>query len=187
MKPKQKAESPPKFIKVKPQKFSDAPICIPKLEYKVVAQPVLKTAFTGRTIVMPIVLAFYLRDTEYKVVTVVLKETMDNGTCALNAKQFSTRLAYSLPNIYDTLYNLRRMGILYEYRSGRQVIRAIDFDAVQHLNDLTVNEDDGICRRLRKRLKFKNINNITKDDLKRAYDRYVLPTDHDIEEEEEYD
>lgn len=184
---KRKQEVMPKMLPVKPQRIQEIPLAIPKLEYKVIAQPILKTAFTGHVIAVPTILIFYLNSLEFKVVATIMQETMEVGVCVLTAKQFSVRTKACLPNIYNALHALRKMGIVYEYRQGRYVARAIDFNAVQHLNDLLSIEDRGVYRRLRDKLKLKNINNITKHDLERIYDKYVLPVDHDIEEEEEYD
>lgn len=184
---KRQREIIPKTLPVQPQRIQHIAFAIPKLEYKVVAQPILKTTFTGHVTAIPTVLIFYLNSMEFKIVAAIIQETMENGVCLLTASQFATRFKTCLPTIYDNLYNLRKMGVIYEDRQGRQVARAIDFNAVQHLNDILSIEDRGMYRRLRDKLKLKNINNITKDDFERVYDKYVLPPDHDIEEEEEYD
>lgn len=184
---KRKPEIIPKTLPVHPQRIQNTEFAIPQLKYKVVAQPILKTAFTGHVTTIPTILIFYLNPMEFKVVAAIIQETMENGVCLLTAKQFSVRLKASMPSIYNSLYALRKMNIIYEERQGRSVARAIDFKAVQHLNDLLSIEDRGVYRRLRDRAKLKNINNITTKDLERIYDRHVLPADHDIEEEEEYD
>lgn len=184
---KRRNDKPPKSLKVIPQRIQKMNIDIPKVEYKVVAQPILKTQFTGHVTVIPTVLIFYLNNQEFKVVATIIQETMENGTCTLNAKQFSIRNGISMPTLYTTIHNLRKMGIIYEEREGRNVKRAIDFNAVQHLNDLVSIEDRGIYIRLRNKVRHKNINNLTESDLERSYDKYVLPVDHDPEEEEEYD
>lgn len=184
---KRRNDKPPKSLKVIPQRIQEMNIDIPKVEYKVVAQPILKTQFTGHVTVIPTVLIFYLSNQEFKIVATIIQETMENGACVLNAKQFSVRNGISMPTLYTTIHNLRKMGIIYEEREGRSVKRAIDFNAVQHLNDLLSVEDRGIYIRLRNKVKHKNINNLTESDLERSYDKYVLPIDHDPEEEEEYD
>lgn len=92
-----------------------------------------------------------------------------------------------MEKLSDALYHLRRMKIMYEARYGWHVQRAIDYDTVQHLNDLLENEDRGIYKRLRAKCRLKNVKHLSKTDLEKAYDKYVLPVDHDIEEEEEYD
>lgn len=177
----------PKSLPVQPQRIQNVAFAIPKLEYKVIAQPILQTTFTGHVTTIPTVLIFYLNTTEFKIVAAIIQETVENGVCLLTIKQFATRLKVCIATIYDNFYNLRKMGIMYEDRQGRQVARAIDFNAVQHLNDILNIEDRGIYRRLRDKMRLKNINNITKEDFNRVYDKYVLPVDHDIEEEEEYD
>lgn len=184
---KRKREIIPKTLPVHPQRIQNVAFAIPKLEYKVVAQPIIKTAFTGHVTAIPTVLIFYLNQLEFKIVATVIQETMENGVCLLTAAQFATRLKSTPPAIYNNLHALRKMGIIYEDRQGWIVARAIDFNAVQHLNDILSEEDRGVYRRLRSKLKLKNINNITKGDLFRIYDKHVLPVDHDIEEEEEYD
>lgn len=184
---KRRNERPPKELKVPKQRIQEMDIAIPKLEYKVVAQPILKTEFTGHVTVIPTVLIFYLNNQEFKVVATIIQETMENGACTLTAKQISIRNSISMPTIYTVIHNLRKMGIIYEKREGWNVKRAIDFNAVQHLNDLVSVEDRGIYKRLRGKVHQKNINNLTEKDLQKAYDQYVLPVEHDPEEEEEYD
>lgn len=177
----------PQSLKVIPRRIQEMNIDIPKVEYKVVAQPILETQFTGHVTVIPTVLVFYLNNQEFKVVATIIQETMENGACTLNAKQFGVRNGISMPTLYTVIHRLRKMGIIYEQREGRSVKRAIDFNAVQHLNDLVSIEDRGIYIRLRKKLRNKNINNITEKDIERSHDKYVLPVNHDPEEEEEYD
>ena len=184
---KRRNEKPPKSLKVEPQRIQNMDIAIPQLEYKVVAQPVLKTKFTGHVTVIPTVLIFYLNNQEFKVVATIIQETMERGACTLTAKQMSIRNSISMPTIYTVIHNLRKMGVIYEEREGVNVKRVIDFNAVQHLNDLVCIEDRGIYKRLRGKVHNKNINNLTEQDLEKAYDKYVLPADHDPEEEEEYD
>lgn len=184
---KRREKKPPETVGIPRQRIQNMDIAIPQLEYKVVAQPVLKTKFTGHVTVIPTVLIFYLNNQEFKVVATIIQETMENGACVLTAKQMSIRNSISMPTIYTVIHNLRKMGVIYEQREGWSVKRAIDFDAVQHLNDLVSIEDRGVYKRLRSRVRNKNINNLTEADLQRAYDQYVLPVDHDPEEEEEYD
>lgn len=184
---KRRKEQPPKEIKIIPERIQNIQIAMPQLKYEVVAQPILKTEFTGHVTVIPTVLIFYLSNMEFKTVATIIQETMERGACVLTARQMSIRNRISMPTTYTVLHNLRKMGIVYEHREGRYVKRAIDFQAVQHLNDLVSVEDRGIYVRLRGKVHQKNINNLTEADLQKAYDKYVLPVDHDLEEEEEYD
>lgn len=184
---KRKIRKIPKTLPVKPQRIQNISLAIPQVEYKVIAQPILETAFTGHVTAIPTVLIFYLNPLEFKIVAVILQETVESGICLLSAAQLASRLKINIKSVYDNTHALKKMGIIYEQRQGFTVVRAIDFNAVQNLNDVLEEEDRGMYRRLRNKLRFKNINNITKEDLKRAYDKYVLPVDHDIEEEEEYD
>lgn len=177
----------PKSIKVIPGRIQKTDIKIPTYEYKVVAQPILKTAFTGHVTPLPTVLLFYLYLNELRVVGTIIQETLENGACLLTMKQFQIRLKMLKHTLADTLHHLRKLGIIYEERKGWKVKRAIDYSAVQHLNDILANEDRGIYTRLRRVCKLKNIKHINEHDLERSYDKYVLPVDHDIEEEEEYE
>ena len=92
-----------------------------------------------------------------------------------------------IQTVYTVLNNLKKMGIVYEDRKGWDVLRAIDFEAVQHLNDLVAVEDRGVYIKLRKHVKYRNISKLTKKDIEKCYDLRILPPDHDSEEEEEYD
>lgn len=182
-----RAETSPKTIEVIPGKIQKTSLEVPEIEYKIVAQPVLKSKFVGNIIPLPTVLIFYLHPRELVVVSVIIQEIMENGACLLNKKQFCIRLKMTARTISSTFYNLRKMKIMYEMRNGRKIQRLINYDSVQYLNDLLEREDRGIYKRLRAKCKIKDVNNITQKDLDKAYDKYVLPADHDIEEEEEYD
>lgn len=178
---------PPETLDVVPQRLQEMDISIPGIEYKVVAQPILNKVFTGNVTVIPTVLIFYLRNQELKIVATIIQETMECGVCSLNSKQFAVRNSMFIQTVYTVLNNLKKMGIVYEDRKGWEVLRAIDFEAVQHLNDLVAVEDRGVYIRLRKHAKFRNISKLTRKDVEKCYDLRILPPDHDIEEEEEYD
>lgn len=183
-----KSESSEESITFNANKIPKTDIKIPKLNYKVVVDDVsMQTAFTGNVIGLPTVLVFYLHASELKVVCVILQEIMERGACILTYQQLSKRLCISLPTLYQTMKNLKRMHIIDELRKGWKIRRWLDFQAIQHLNDLVDIEDRGIYPRLRRKCRNRNIGKITEDDVRSAYDQYVLPPDHDIEEEEEYD
>lgn len=171
-----------------PDSIPKTEIKIPKFKYKVAVDDVsMQTAFTGNVIGLPTVLIFYLHANELKVVCVILQEIMERGACILTYQQFSIRLCISLPTLYQTMRKLRTMNVIEELRKGWKVRRWLNFEAIQHLNDLVDTEDRGIYPRLRRKCKSKSIKKINEEDIKAVYDQYVLPPDHDIEEEEEYD
>lgn len=182
-----KRKDKPQYVRVPADKNIKMGIAVPKMEYRVVKDPVLETAFTGNVTVLPTVLLFYLKPGELRLVATIMQEIMEKGECILTTKQFCLRLQITLPTYRTYIHNLLKMHIVSQKRSGWQFNRSIDFDSVQHLDDLLNAEDRGVYVRLRKRCKNKNINNITQEDLGRIYDQYVLPPDHDPEEEEEYD
>lgn len=177
----------PTQIKVPPLKIHKMDIAIPKLEYKVIAEPVLERQFTGNVTTIPTVLIFYLNPNELKMVCTILQDTMERGACVQSAYQLSIRHRISPLTANTALMHLRRMGIIYEHGTPRRRELYVDLSAVQWLDDLLEDEDRGIYRRLRRVVGFKYIFNITKEDIEKAYDNKVLPPDHDIEEEEEYD
>lgn len=182
-----KWNQPPRFIRVNYHRIQKQAIEAPTYKYEVVAQPILKTVFTGHVMAVPTVLMFFLRPSELKIAAIIIQENMESGDCVLTSKQFAIRLCTTCKNVYATMYTLRKLGVIYEKRFCNVVHRAVDFSAVQHLNDLIEIEDRGIYTRLRHKTKLKNIKNITREDVQKCYDQYVLAVDHDIEEEEEYD
>lgn len=186
---KRKLGNPPKkkVIRFNPNRIQKTDIKIPNFNYEVIATAEEKTTFTGHVTIIPTVLIFYLHAHELKVAATIMQEIMENGQCLLTTKQFCVRLKISIPTLYATMKHLRRLHVITEQRNGWKIQRGIDFKAVQHLNDIVSIEDRGIYTRLRAKCKDKNIEHITKDDIKAVYDQYVLPPDHDIEEEEEYD
>lgn len=187
MRKKSDDDSINKVEKFYPNRIQKTDIKIPNFNYKVVAEVEEQTAFSGNVIVLPTVLLLYLRPNELRVAATILQEIMENGECLLTAQQFCIRLQLSLPTIHSTFTNLRKLHVMKETRKGWKIKRKIDFEAVQHFNDLVAGEDRGIFPRLRNRCRLKNIAHITRKDVEMAYDKYVLPPDHDIEEEEEYD
>lgn len=176
-----------KTIKFNPNRVQTTDIKIPNFNYKVVAETEEKTAFTGHVTLIPTVLIFYLHANELKVAATIMQEIMENGRCLLATKQFCVRLQLSKPTLYSSMKALRRLHVIIEKRHGWKVDRSINYEAIQHLNDLVSIEDRGIYTRLRSKCKYRNIENITEKDLDGSYDKYVLPVDHDPEEEEEYD
>lgn len=189
----QKSQIPrpkPFKIKVDPLKLKRQSLVLPKVTYNVVASTEMEEVFTGSVLPIPTVLIYYLTHTELLVAAVIMEETNEHGECLLTVSELATRIKTTNATISTALYSMRRFGLLLETPNGMRGNgrnRMLNYQAIQHLNDLVEGEDPGIYVRIRRAASKKSIPNINAEDIRNAYDNKVLPPDHDPAEEEEYD
>lgn len=179
----------PIIIEIDPKELKNG-IVVPKVKYQVVATVEHQQVFNGMVLPIPRVLIYYLSKVELQVVATIIEQTNEVGECALTVKEIAKKIKGSTPTTSTALYALRRMGILKETPNGQKGagrIRTLNYDAIQHLNDLVEGEDPGVFARLRKATRKSQIQKLGQYDLDKSYDSTVLPPDHDPEEEEEYD
>lgn len=165
-------------------------IALPKITYQLYASVKEEEVYNGMVLPLPRVLVYYLNHNELLVVATIFEQTRDYGECALSVKELAAKLKISVPTLSNCLYSLRKIGLLQEYPDGKRGggrIRKLNYTAVQHLNDLCEGEDPGIYTRIRKATRKIDIMNLTKEDVRKAYDHQVLEPGHDPAEEEEYD
>ncbi|WP_438589575.1 hypothetical protein [Duncaniella freteri] len=178
----------PVVIKLDP-KLHRGGIVLPKVKYEILATVETEEVFDGMVIPMPKVLIYFLSKNELMVVSTIMEEANENGECALSVQELAIKMRLSVPTLSNCLYSLRKIGLLLETPNGKRGggrIRQLNYQAIQHLNDLVEEEDPGIYARIRKATRKINILNLTKDDVKSAYDTHVLEPGHDPAEEEEY-
>lgn len=183
------AKLEPIIIKIDPKQLKTG-IVLPKVKYQVLASVENELVFNGMVLPIPKVLIYYLTHNELMIVSTILEETNEYGECASSVKELATKIKISTPTVSSCLYSLRKVGLLQEAPNGQRGagrIRKLNYTAIQHLNDLVEGEDSGIYTRIRKATRKTNIMNLTKDDIKNAYDNHVLEPGHDLAEEEEYD
>lgn len=179
----------PVVIKLDP-KLLRGRIVLPTVKYKILATVETEEVFDGMVMPIPKVLIYFLSKNELMVVSTIMEEANENGECALSVKELAIKMQLSIPTLSNCLYSLRKIGLLLETPNGKRGggrIRQLNYPAIQHLNDLVEEEDPGIYARIRKATRKINILNLTKDDVKSAYDTHVLEPGHDPAEEEEYD
>lgn len=179
----------PITIKINPRELRSS-IVIPEVRYEIV--PVLDNVevFRGMVIPIPKILIFFLNQNELMVMALIIEETNLHGECKLSTQQIADRIKRTKDRVYKSLYTLRKLGLLIEWPNGKKGNsrnRVVNFDTLQHLNDLVEGEDMGVYARIRKKTRKVNIMRLTKEDIKSAYDHRVLDPDHDPVEEEEYD
>lgn len=165
-------------------------IVLPKVKYQVLASVETEEVFNGMVLPIPKVLIYFLSKNELMVISTIWEETNENGDCSLTVDEMAIKMKISSPTLSNCLYSLRKIGLLLETPNGKRGagrIRMLNYPALQHLNDLVEGEDPGIYTRIRKATRKINILNLTKDDVKEAYDNHVLEPGHDPAEEEEYD
>lgn len=166
-----------------------AGIVLPTIKYQVIASVATEEVFNGMVLPIPKVLIYFLNHNEMMIVSMILEECSSTGECVLTVKELATKIKISLPTLSNCLHSLRKVGLLLESPNGKRGagrIRKLNYKAIQHLNDLVEGEDPGIYARIRKAVRKINIMNITKNDVKGAYDHLVLEPGHDPAEEEEY-
>lgn len=187
---KAKLDKPqPIVIEIDPSQLKSG-IVFPKVQYQVMATVEHEEVFNGMVIPIPKVLLYYLTHNELMVISTILEDTIANGECSLTVRDLATKLKISTPTLSNTLYGLRKAGLLLEAPNGKRGagrIRKLNFKAVQHLNDLVEGENPGIYTRIRKATRKIDITHLSKEDIEKSYDNKVLAPDHDPAEEEEYD
>lgn len=169
---------------------SKSQIVIPKVTYQIVTNVVAKSVFNGGILPLPRVLVYFLNHNELLVVSTIFEESGPDGECALTVKQIAKRLQLSTPSVSAALYNLRKIGVLLEVPNGKRGSgknRMLNYKAIQHLDNLLENEAVGVYPRVRTATRKTNILNLTKADIKNAYDNQVANPEYGPEEEEEYD
>lgn len=189
--PKKAKVTEPKriVVKIDPSELRSG-IMLPKINYEVVATVETDEAFNGMVLPLPRVLVYFLNRKELMIFATIMEETNENGECGLTVKEIAKRIKTSIPTVSNSLYTIRRMGLLLEKGNGNRGagrIRMLNWQTIQHLNDLTENEDPGIYSRIRKATRKTDILNLTKEDIKAAYDNQVCDPDDDLAEMEEYD
>lgn len=184
-----KAKPDPVSIKFKAGEVKKETLVMPEISYQVIANTEMKAVFTGDITPLPTTLIFYLNHAELMIVATIMSETTTNGECNLNIREMARRIYASEVTVCNAISALRKSGLLLEKKSGvrNSKSRIINYEALQHLNDVLEGENPGIYARIRGKLRKKNIFNITKEDVMNAYDNKILPPDHDPMEEEEYD
>lgn len=179
----------PIIIKIDPSELKNG-IVLPQVKYEVLATIEETQVFHGMVLPIPRVLVYYLKHHELMVVSTIIEETNETGTCALTVKELSAKLKISIPSLSNCLYSLRKVGLLLEEPNGKRgggKLRKLNYSTIQHLNDLVEGEDPGIYTRIRTATRKTDISHLTKEDVHKAYDNKVLAPDHDPIEEEEYD
>lgn len=176
-------------VKIDPMQLKTG-IVLPKVKYEVLATVEEEQVFHGMVLPIPRVLLYYLNRHELMVVATIIEKTNETGICASTLKDMSTKLKVSVPSLSNCLFSLRKVGLLLEEPNGKRGggrLRKLNYEAIQHLNDLVEGEDPGIYTRIRKATRKIDITHLTKEDINKAYDNKVLQPDHDPAEEEEYD
>lgn len=189
--PKKAILAKPEPITIKiDQKELRGQIILPKIRYEILATVESEQVFHGMVLPIPKVLVYYLTHNELMIVSTIIEESSEHGECSFSVKELAAKTKISIPTISACLYSLRKMGLLQEAPDGKRGagrIRKLNYTSIQHLNDLVEGEDSGIYTRIRKATKKIDIMNLTKEDIKNAYDNLILEPGHDPVEEEEYD
>ncbi len=170
------------------QTIAQLGIQVPKIDYKVIADVTMQTAFNGMVTPIPTVLIHHLRSIELLVVAVIIEETIEKGECVMSQPEMADRIGVKIPTIQSAKNRLIKSGVInYERRCHSSSIFTINWDAVNALDQLMQNEPRAIMARVRKVTKKCKLTSINKSDIEAAYTEKILPLDHDPREEETYD
>lgn len=99
----------PIIIKIDPSELKNG-IVLPQVKYEVLATVEETQVFHGMVLPIPRVLVYYLKHHELMVVSTIIEETNETGTCALTVKELSAKLKISIPSLSNCLYSLRKVG-----------------------------------------------------------------------------
>lgn len=170
------------------QTIAQLGIQIPKINYKVIADATMQTAFNGMITPIPTVLIHHLRPTELLLIAVIIEETIEKGECSISQSELCDRMGVEPPTVASTRNKLIKAGVIdFRRRKNCPSIYTINWGAVNKLDALMKNEPRAIMARIRKVTKKRKMENINKNDIKAAYTEKILPFDHDPREEEMYD
>ena len=163
-------------------------IQIPKIDYKVIADVTMQTAFNGMVTPIPTVLIHHLRPVELLLIAVIIEETIEKGECYISQEELSNRMGVALPTVTLTRNKLKQQGLVtFEKRRLSPSKYEINWGAVNHLDNLMRNQPRAIMARVRKTSKKKKLCNMNQSDIENAYNEKILPPGHDPREEEMYD
>ena len=163
----------------------DNEIRIPKIRYKQVAYvDEANSVFNGDVTPIPSVLIEYLSKTELQTFAVIIKQIREHGYCIMRLETMATYLGLSRVSLANTISKLKSMGILSYDQYGKRKKRIVNFDTIQKLHDVLRDRKPGAAAALRKRVKIKNINNLSDMDIKFLDNNFSWHDDP--EEEEEY-
>lgn len=163
-------------------------IQIPKINYKVIADATMQTAFNGMVTPIPTVLIHHLRPIELLLVAVIIEETIEKGECVITQNDLCDRIGVEPPTVSSARLRLIRAGIIdYQRKTHAPSVYTINWDAVNNLDKLMSGQPRAMMARVRKVTKKRKIANLDQSDLDAAYTQRILPPGHDPREEETYD
>lgn len=163
-------------------------IQIPKIDYKVVADVSMQTAFSGRITPLPTVIVHYLRPAELIMFSVIIEDIIELGECKLTTNEFIVRMNTTAPTLYTAKSAMKKMGLIDVKKGADKKYRyTINWKAVNNLDKLTQNAPPSIMSYIRESTRTRILENLTEKDILRSYNEKVLPIEHDPREEETYD
>lgn len=170
------------------QTISQLGIQIPKIDYKVIADVTMQTAFNGMVTPIPTVLIHHLRPLELLFIAVVIEDTIEHGECFLKQEDFAARMGVALPTVSTTKSRLKKMEVItVRKRQDNRYVCAINWDAVNNLDKLMQKEPRAIMARVRNTSRKCKLSKMNRSDIEAAYTERILPPGHDPREEETYD
>lgn len=169
------------------QTIAQLGIQVPKIDYKVIADITMQTAFSGLVTPIPTVLIHHLRPIEFLLVAVIIEETVDRGECVISQTDLADRIGVETHTVQHARHRLVKSGLITYERRKSVSIYTINWEAVNKLDELMKDEPRAVMARVRKVTKKQKIMNLSKDDVNAAYTQRILPNGHDPREEETYD
>ena len=168
--------------------ISQLGIQIPKIDYKVIADVTMQTAFKGMVTPIPTVLIHHLKPIELLLVAIIIEETVEKGECSISQEDLCDRIGVKNPTITQARKNLLKAELItFRKRKSIPSLYTINWDAVNSLDELMKNEPRAIMCRVRKVTRKQRVTKLDRSDIEAAYTQRILPYGHDPREEETYD
>ena len=170
------------------QSISQLGIQIPKVDYKIIADVTMQTAFDGMVTPIPTVLIHHLRPMELQLIAVIIEETIEKGECRLGQSDLADRMGVEIPTVSTARKKLVASGLVsFQKKRVAPSTYSINWDAVNHLDKLMRDEPRAIMARVKKVTKKHKVLNLDRSDVDAAFTEKILPVGHDPREEEMYD
>lgn len=159
-------------------------IRIPKVSYKQVAcVEAANKVFQGDITPIPSVLIEYLSKTELQTFAIILKQIREHGYCIMRIEGIASYIGVSRVSLANTMSRLKSMGLICYDNCGKRRNRTINFDVIQKLNDLLKDRKPGATAALRKKVKTKNIEELSDSDIQLLDTNYTWHNNEDEDEE----
>lgn len=174
-----------KTVQDKPINMVDGEIALPDVKYVAVMEVSEEKVFKGRTFSMPLVLFEYLRQSELQVFYLIMRHLREHGCCFYRNKTLGEEISVTHVTVYLSIKRMASMGLLRLTKDGKRTFKFINWEAVQHLEEISKKWKPGALVYLRERMRDNDVMSIPPKLMREMKMRYEISDNP--EENEEYD